>query len=651
MDIQIKKDFIYLLNKCSMLYIHLDKDIKKDVLYNIKDFILTLQETFDNNNDLKNLNIEDKKEKILSTLIPYLDKLTTHFMIKHISIDENKKEFLIKEIDISSLSYARKLINETHNNQINHNNNSDNNNSDNNNFDNNNFDNNNADNNNSDNNNDNTNNNDNNILEVKKCEIKESKGKESMDIKKYYFQEQINKVTDKITNHIDDKMISLHEELNTFFKKKFDLLNEENKELFKNSNKDFHQHIQNQFENHKNESSSYLTYVSQKIYQEIEKKLFELEKNNKELTTSYIDSNYNKIRDEIRDKIMYDLENQIKNEIYSKIDKLTHILNKNLESSLKNATHLNNEEIKEFMNKKIEEYEYLIKNTPYILHYDKVSNMISLTNNEEVLSSISLPLIQGPKGDRGPQGERGERGSIPLFKNIDVTKDGYISVIVQDENRSYELKSANKINIPVQTIPVQTMPLQHQPMVGKEKEIINVTKVIHDLHFDKSHVMRLDSNNDHNLIILKSLSIGENSHCIRPNSLSIGGATTFQEHSLAIGQKSQTLSKNSIALFGSTSGENAFAYNAQNVPSNQFIIGSNNDNIYNIQKINLNAEYIHLNSKNISISAYDEKIKALENKISYLEKHIVHVKNNKEENHSSGFTSIFPSAFVQDKFF
>ncbi len=633
---EIKKDFSYLLNKCSMLYIHLDKNTKKNVLYNIKDFIFKLQETFQQNNELKSLHGENKKEKVLSILIPYLDKLTTNFMIEHISIDENKKEFLIKEIDISSLSYARKLINESEINkqnesQINKQNE--------------------------------TQINKQNETQIKQNKSEINKQNESQikqnesdteilkdDIKKKYFNEQINKVTHKITNHIDDKMISLHEELNIFFKTKFDLLNEENKNILENTNKDLHKHIHNiennlkeniqeQFENHKNESSSYLTYISQKIYQEIEK-----------YSSSYLDSNYNKIRDEIRDKIMYELENQIKSEIYSKIDKLTHILNKNLETSLKNSTHLSNEEIKEFMNKKIEEYEYLIKNTPYILHYDKVSNTISLTNGDEVISSITLPIIQGLKGDRGPQGER---GSTPIFKNIDVTKDGYISVIVQDENKSYELKSTNKINIPVQTIPIQPINVQHQQpnVIGKEKEIVNVTKVVHDLNFDKSHVMRLDSNNEHTLIILKSLSIGENSHCIRPNSLAIGGATTFQEHSLAIGLKSTTLSKNSIALFGSTSGENSFAYNAQNVPSNQFIVGSNNDNIYNIQKINLNAEHINLNSKNISISSYDEKIKALENKVAYLEKHINKNQYNKEETNTSGFTSLFPSAFVQDKFF
>ncbi len=590
---ELKKDFVYLLNKCSMLYIYLDKSTKKDVLLNIKDFINKLHNTFNQNIELQNLNNDLKKEKILHYLIPYLNKLTTNFMIEHIIIDENKKELLIKEIDISSLSNARKLLKE-----------------------------------------DNIQNN-----YVEKTDNIQNNYVEKTDIKKDKVEEQINKVTHKITNHIDDKMISLYNELNKFFEMKFNVINDDlnksNEKLKSNINlleNELNENILNKFENQKSENITHLSFISQKIYEEIEK-----------YNGSYLENNYDKIRDEIRDKIMYDLENIMKNEISSKVERLTHILNKNLETSLKHSTQLTYDEIKEFVNKKIEEYECLIKNTPYTLVFDKYSNTIKLMNNTNILSSISLPLLKGDKGDKG------DCCQVPIFKNLDVSKDGFITLIVQDENRSYELKSANKINIPTpQTVYIpQNNTLNNN---NKEvKEIVNTTKIIHDLNFDKSHVMRLE---DQSLIILKSLSIGENSHCIKSNSLAIGGATTFQEQSLALGSKSQTLSKNSIALFGSTSGENSFAYNAQNVPSNQFIIGNNSDNLYNIQKISLNAEYINLNSKNISIKLYDEKIKVLENKIELLEKEI-NMKNNNQNNinNSSGFSSIFPSSFVQDKFF
>jgi hypothetical protein len=132
--------------------------------------------------------------------------------------------------------------------------------------------------------------------------------------------------------------------------------------------------------------------------------------------------------------------------------------------------------------------------------------------------------------------------------------------------------------------------------------------------------MRLDSHNENTLIILKSLSIGENSHCIKPNSVAIGGATCFQENSLALGPKAQAIAKNSVALYGSTSGENSFSYRSTNVPSNQVVWGDAGNSGYNIQKIVLNAEHIHLNSNNIRISAYEEKIRSMESKIEQLEK-------------------------------
>ncbi len=614
-----KRDFIYLLNKCTMLYIHLDKDTKRDVLSNIQDFILKLQDTFTSNEELRSLDQDTKKERILSTLIPYLQKLTTNFMIEHITVDDQKKEFLMKEIDISSHSYARKLIQEASKEEI----------------------------------------------KVKEEEVnkKEIKDKESMDLKikeevkedekydiegkkselfKVQLKEQISTVTNKITNHLDDKIIKLQDELNRFFQTKFQFLNEElhkSKEQMVKSIYNHQSNVESHLSNETNQYQERLQEISAKIKYEIEQYI--IQKNE-----SYVIENYGKVRDEIRDKVMYDLESTIKSEISQKIEKLTHILNKNLEASLKSATQLSQDEIQEFVSKKIEEYEYLIKNTPYILQYHKSTNTIELINNNKVLSSISLPLIQGPPG---AQGAVGPAGSTPQFKKLDITKDGYLSVIVQDDRGSYELKSSNKL--PTQQVPVQ-VPMQMPISEKSVKEVVNVTKSIHDLHFDKSAVMRLDSNSENTLIILKSLSIGEHSHTLRPNSVAIGGATCFQENSLAIGNKSQTLSKNSIAMYGSTSGENAFAYHSKNVPSNQFIVGEKSEedkSLYNIQKIVLNADHIHLNSNHIMIRAYDEKIKQLEAKIATLEKHIQ--QDHQDEKEKSGFRSIFQTPFVQEKFF
>jgi hypothetical protein len=614
-----KKDFVYLLNKCTMLYIHLNKDTKKDVLLNIKDFIKKLKIEFESNDQLKSLDYDSKKEKILCVLVPYLHKLTSNFMIEHIVVDDHKKEFLIKEIDISSHSYARKILKEQEVRQKEEVKETE----------------------------------DKKMEEIKEVkEVKEVKeinknNQITKSIQEEKIKEQISHVTYKITNHIDDKIITLHDELNRFFQTKFHILNEDlHHSKIKVSNELSH------VREEQDKQYTHLEKISYQIKDEIQKYI--VQKNE-----SYVIENYGKVRDEIRDKIMYDLESNIKNEISLKVDKLTHILNKNLETSLKNATQMSYEQIQEFVSKKIEEYEYLIQNTPYILNYDKNNHTIDLMNGTNILSSITLPLIQGPQGPQGVQGPQGSQGVTPQLKKLDITKDGHLSIIVQDERGNYELKSSNKIPLYQQQLNQVVTPsintvIPTNQVIGKEsiKEVVNITKSVHDLNFDKSHVMRLDSNCDNTLIILKSLSIGENSHTLRQNSLAIGGASCFQENSIAIGNKSQALSKNNIALYGSTSGENAFAYAAHNVPSNQFIIGEKENDKYNIQKVVLNAEHIHLNSKNISISSYDDKIKTLEAKIAMLERRIQPNQNLKEkEKENSLFSSILPSSFVQDRFF
>jgi hypothetical protein len=277
-----------------------------------------------------------------------------------------------------------------------------------------------------------------------------------------------------------------------------------------------------------------------------------------------------------------------------------------------------------------------------MLHYDKVSNTIQFRNDNDVISSITLPPL--PAGLPGPPGPIGPMGSTPKLQKLDVSKDGYLSIMVKDEKGSYELRSSNPIPI-------------REKAEASEKTVVHTTttKSIHDLSFDKAHVMRLDSNYSNTLIILKSLSIGEHSHTLRPNSVAIGGATCFQEHSLALGEKSQTLSKNNIAFFGSTSGENAFAYMAHNVGANQWVVGEKKSNdSYNIQKIVLSANEIQMDGNHISIHTYDEKIKALESKIAVLERTLstqTGASQGSVETKPSSSFSIFPSTFVQDRFF
>lgn len=592
-----KYNLAYLFHKCTLLYIYLQKDSKRALLQNIQSFI-------------QKISNETNKEEIISLFISYLEKITSGFMIQHLHMEDSKKRLLLNEIEIKCHAYARST--QQH-------------------------------------------------LEEQEDEKEEEKEKDvdtkekekEKDVDEKRKPENMDKrvehlaqITSKITHHIDGKMLQLHDELNRFFEMKFQILQQDvsksvdqekmklhilHKDVSKSVNEekmklemDIHKQMEKQ--------NSYIDFVSQKIKDEIER-----------YQEKYVSDNYGKVRDEIRDKILYDLEGVMKSEISQKVEKLTHILNKNLEISLQNATQHSHDSIEDFVSNKIHEYECLIQNTPYLLKYDKLTHQIHLLHGEKSISSITLPMITGA------QGVAGAPGTTPKFKKLDITPDGYLSVIVEDHKGSYELKSSNRI-------PPGTQPqVQAQPQVQVQKSVETITKSVHDLHFDKAHVMRLDSNYNQTLIILKSLAIGENSRALRPNSIAVGGATCFQENSLAIGNKSQTLAKNNIALYGSTSGENAFAYAAQNVPSNQFVVGSvveEESKKYNIQKIVLSAEQIQLNSKQIVLSAYDEKIRNLEAKIAALERSISSPSQHKEKDLSSStFASIFPSTFVQDKFF
>ena len=44
----------------------------------------------------------------------------------------------------------------------------------------------------------------------------------------------------------------------------------------------------------------------------------------------------------------------------------------------------------------------------------------------------------------------------------------------------------------------------------------------------------------YNLIFLKSLSIGENSHCLKNESLSIGNSRCYNTNSISLGKNSKT---------------------------------------------------------------------------------------------------------------
>ena len=151
-------------------------------------------------------------------------------------------------------------------------------------------------------------------------------------------------------------------------------------------------------------------------------------------------------------------------------------------------------------------------------------------------------------------------------------------------------------------------------------------KTIVDFQWKQQDFMRYDEDQKDSIVFLKSMCVGEKSICLKNDSLSVAGGTTYQTHSMAIGNNSKTLGSHSVALFGSTIGNNAFAYRADNVDENSIQFGKKDKNQFNIQKINLNSKEVsvdcdifNLNAKEISIP----KFKELEEKICYLEKKVL----------------------------
>ena len=118
------------------------------------------------------------------------------------------------------------------------------------------------------------------------------------------------------------------------------------------------------------------------------------------------------------------------------------------------------------------------------------------------------------------------------------------------------------------------------------------------------------------------------SHCIKDNSLSIGGGRCYQNNSISVGNNAKTLDSESIAFFGTCIGKKSFCYRADNVDENSLSFGKKDKNNYNINSINMISKEFNIecDSFKIKTNKYENnKIKELEDKIIYLEKKMVEI--------------------------
>ncbi len=235
----------------------------------------------------------------------------------------------------------------------------------------------------------------------------------------------------------------------------------------------------------------------------------------------------------------------------------------------------------------------------FSLDYAKEENHIHLLHNQDIISTIKL----NPKGMIGPKGPQGQIGKTPIIKNIRFTHDARVIFVIEGEEGDYELTSQERIP----SGPQGPQGLKGDPGV-----------VYTEMKLNDKNVLRVDHENLNNLIILKSLCIGENSHCLSEQSLSIGGGICYKQDSLSIGKNAKAHDQQSIALYGTTIGNNAFAYHANNVEDNCVQFG---DTMNDIEKIELHGRKIVLDARDIEIRGR-VYLKHIDDKITMLDKKI-----------------------------
>ena len=325
----------------------------------------------------------------------------------------------------------------------------------------------------------------------------------------------------------------------------------------------------------------------------------------------------NLIKDQINDIYKY-LENNlnlkikenISNELEYKIKLLGNIFNDNIEkifNNLNKRIHDNEQDLISMFENKINNYNFNKNNFNII--FDKDNNEIKLSYCNDIITSAKINI----KGLIGPKGPQGNKGDTPIIRKIQVIDGDRLKFILQDTNSLYEVISDNSI------------PSGPPGIQGPKGES---GKSMLDLKWNQDSVMRIDDENKDSLIFLKSLCVGDKSHCLKDNSIAIGGGRCYQNNSISIGSNSKTLDNESIALFGTCIGKRSFSYRSDNVDENTIEFGKKEKQHYNISSYNINSKEINLDCDilRIKTNKYENnKLKELEDKIIILEKKIVDI--------------------------
>ena len=533
--------FLYLINKCILLFKYIDNNNQKAILYDIQIFINKLQEIF-SNKDFKNN--EEKKNKILEVLIKYFEEIIDDKIYNLLNID-NREQIIInvekqalqicedkdKYKDIDKYTDKDKYID----------------------------------------------NNDNDIYNGKYTDKDKDNAK------------SILHKSEDIENIINSKVKTIFSEIKATLKDY--LSHTENVEY--DLDKKFNIKIQNN-----------------NIY--IESKIKELI-NNDTLKESLHEHINTLIKTQIIDIYSYvndEIKSNMKNNIEQKIVLLGEIFNENIHNAFNNIKGKMIENEKELL-QILGKNEFNKNNFDII--FDKEQNEIKLHYYGELISSSKIN-IKGLIGPKGVDGKKGDKGDTPIIRKINFTDNNKLKFVIQETNNNiYEVITDDNV------------PNGPQGIQGIQGEKGDTGKTYIDLKWDQDNVMRVDGENKDSLIFLKSLCVGDKSHCLKDNSLAISGAKCYQNSSFAIGNNSKTLDTESIALFGSCIGKKALSYRADNIDENNVQFGKKEKANYNISSFNIVSKEIIFDCDifKIKTNKYENnKIKELEDRIIYLEKKI-----------------------------
>jgi hypothetical protein len=567
--------FLYLINKCILLFKYIENSYQKEILCDIKKFINKLYDVLSSLNIDKNI---DKKNKILEILIEYFEKNIETRIYKLINSPD--KENIILEIEKKALLITEKKKNREENSEnqnINKKIDNDVNSKDLINF-------------------------ENKINEKIKSIFSEIENNIKRSLSEYFSHTQhIEYDLDKRFNEkIENNNIYIENKIKEYIKNNL-INNTHNIDNMSNiDNGKFNEYINNLIKEHINKLYLYMENIIK----------FYCSKNNE--SNDYIDNKIETLNIDLKKKIINDIEN--------KIIQLGNIFNNNIReifNNLNNRIIENENDIINTINEKLINNQFNKNN--FNISFDKEINEVQLYYYNELIASTKIN-IKGLIGPKGPQGNKGDNGITPIIKKVQVTDNNKIKFIVQENNNIYEIISDNSI------------PSGPQGPQGIQGERGIAGKVQMDINWNQENVMRIDEENKNSLIFLKSLCVGDKSHCLKDNSIAISGAKCYQDNSFAIGINSKTLDSESIALYGTCIGKKSYSYRADNVDENMVKFGKKEKNVYNISGYDIISKEINIECDVLKIKTNkyeNNKIKELEEKIYTLEKKIISLEKNK----------------------